>query len=152
MKTRCYCTNKSIWFWNARRSKTHAKRSLKIASKSRFGGSKIKAWSLQNRSPEPPKSSLEPSKMQFLKNLNLRGSKRSSAKGIGGQNEPTWLQVGGPRPSKIEAETRKNRCWKKHGFWHRFSKSSDLVLERFLVGFFDRKCTEITKKRFLRNP
>ena len=24
--------------------------------------------------------------------------------------KPTWLQVGGPRPSKIEAETRKNRC------------------------------------------
>ena len=49
----------------------------------------------------------------------------------------TWLHLGGPRGSKIEAETRKNRCWKTSHFRHRFLEGSDLILERFLVGFLD---------------
>ena len=53
---------------------------------------------------------------------------------------PTWLQVGGPRGSKIEAKTRKNRCWKTTRFRHRFLEGSDVVLGRFLVGFGDQKC------------
>ena len=47
----------------------------------------------------------------------------------------TWLQVGGPKPVEIEAETRKNRCQKTTRFRHRFWKGSDLVLDGFLVGF-----------------
>ena len=38
----------------------------------RPGTSKIEARRLQNRGPEPPKSSPEPSKTQFLKISNLR--------------------------------------------------------------------------------
>ena len=53
---------------------------------------------------------------------------------------PTWLQVWGPSPSKIEAETWKSRCWKKHRFWHRFLRGSDFVLGGFLIGFLDPKC------------
>ena len=45
----------------------------------------------------------------------------------------TWK----PKTPKIEAETRKNRCWKTTHFWHRFWKGSDLVLEWFLKGFLD---------------
>ena len=51
--------------------------------------------------------------------------------------EPTWLHLGSPRTSKIEAETRKNRCWKTTHFRHRFLEGSDLILERFLVGLLD---------------
>ena len=48
-----------------------------------LGGSKIEAWRLQNhprrlpnRGPDPPKSSPEPSKTQFLKTFNLRRLQR----------------------------------------------------------------------------
>ena len=51
--------------------------------------------------------------------------------------EPTWLHLGGPRGSKIEAETRNNQCWKTTHFRHRFFEGSDLIFERFLVGFLD---------------
>ena len=51
--------------------------------------------------------------------------------------EPTWLHLGGPRGSKIEAETRNNQCWKTTHFRHRFLEGSDLILERFLVGLLD---------------
>ena len=54
----------------------------------------------------------------------------------------TWLHLGGPRGSKIEAKTLKNRCWKTTRFQHRFWKGSDLVLEGFLVGFSNRKCMQ----------
>ena len=55
--------------------------------------------------------------------------------------EPTWLHLGGSRPSKIEAKTRKNRCWKTTHFWHRFLKGSDLILERFLESFWNPSST-----------
>ena len=79
-------------------------------SNSTPGSSKIEAWRLQNRGLRPPKSSPEPSKTPFLKTFNLGSLKSKLPYRRRGHFEPTWLQVGGPRPSKIEAETRKNRC------------------------------------------
>ena len=51
----------------------------------------------------------------------------------------TWLHLGSPRPSEIEAKTRKNRCWKTTRFWDRFCKGSDIVFQGFLVGLLDPK-------------
>ena len=70
--------------------------------------SENRAWTLPNRALGPPKSSPEPSKTTFFNTSNLRKQKKSCAKTLGGHFEPTWLQFGGPRPSKIEAKTRKN--------------------------------------------
>ena len=42
------------------------------ARKSRPGASKIEARSLQNRGPEPPKSSPEPSQTPFFKDIYLK--------------------------------------------------------------------------------
>ena len=64
----------------------------------------------KNRSQNPLKSRLERSKTPFLKIFNLRRLQRSCGKTLGKHFEPTWLQVGDPRPSKIEAKTRKNGC------------------------------------------
>ena len=52
------------------------------------------------------------------------------------------------KPSQIEAKSLKNRCLKTSCFWHRFFKGSDLVLEGFLVGFFDQKCMKFVNTRF----
>ena len=65
---------------------------------------------LQNRGPGPPKSSPEPSKTPFFKDLQLKRVKMGNPRSFWRPKLPTWLQVGGPRPSKIEAKTRKNRC------------------------------------------
>ena len=54
----------------------------------------------------------------------------------------TWLHLGGPRPSEIEAETRKNRCWKATRFWDLFLKGSDIVFQGFLVGCLDQNCIQ----------
>ena len=57
----------------------------------------------------------------------------------------TWLHLGGPRPSEIEAKTRKNWRWKTTRFWDRFCKGSDIVFQGFLIGFLDPK--SIAKKQ-----
>ena len=48
---------------------------------------------------------------------------------------PICLQLGGSRPSKIDAGTRKSRCPKITCFWHRFFKCSGFILEGFLDDF-----------------
>ena len=65
---------------------------------------------------------------------------------------PTWLHLGGPRPSQIEAKTSKNRCWKSTRFRHRFLKGLDLVLEGFLDDFWKEKCTKFAQTCFSRKP
>ncbi len=65
---------------------------------------------LQNRGPGPPKSSLEPSKTPFLQDIYLKKVKKELHHNFLRPKWPTWLHLGGPRPSKIEAETRKKRC------------------------------------------
>ena len=71
---------------------------------------KMESQTLQNRGPRPPKSSPEPFKTPFLKTSNLRRLKMTTILKVLRPKCPTWLHVGGPRPSKIEAGTRKNRC------------------------------------------
>ena len=67
---------------------------------------------LQNRAPEPPKSSLEPFKTPFLKDLQLKRVKKELFRSFGGPTWPTWLHLGDPRPSQIEAKFYENRyCW-----------------------------------------
>ena len=61
---------------------------------------------------------------------------------------PTWLHLGGPRLSKIEAKTRKNRCWKTMCYRHRFWERSALVLEGFLKGFVNEKWTNMASVFF----
>ena len=61
------------------------------------------------------------------KRLDFRGSRD----GPGSPKCPTWLQLGSPRPSKIEARTPKNRCWKTSSFQHRFLKGSNVVFKGF---------------------
>ena len=103
----------------ARESKTKqaivpaAPQSSLEAPKSRPGGSKIEPWGLQNRAWSPPRRNFE-------KRFNLR-----SLRGGGSNSDfcdfwPTWLHLGGPRGSKIEAKTLKNGCWKTSRFQHRF--------------------------------
>ena len=78
------------------------------------------ALSLQNRGPGPPKSSPEPSETTFLKTSNLRRLLEGQGLQVWWPKLPTWLQLGSPRGSKIEARTRKNRCQKTTRFQHRF--------------------------------
>ena len=66
--------------------------------------------------------------------------------------EPTWLHLGGPRGSKIEAKTRKNRCQKAMRFSPRFFSGSGLVLEGFWRRFWMEKLLKIAKVRVSRNP
>ena len=65
---------------------------------------------LQNRGPGPPKSSLEPSKTPFFNTFKLRRHKKRTEHFEKSIFRPTWLHLGGPRGSKIEAKTRKNQC------------------------------------------
>ena len=111
------------------------------AFKIEAGASKIEARSLQNRAWSPPRR-------HFYKTCNLRRLWKATALIFCGPRWPTWLQLGGPRGSKIEAKTLKNRCWKKHRFWHRFLKGSDVVFEWFWVGFSDPKRMRKAKMRF----
>merc|ERR1712094_27276 len=76
---------------------------------------------------------------------------------------PTWLQLGGPRDSEMEARPPKNRCQKTMRFGYRFWKGSDLVSEGFLTDFsmifrasraptptYRRSARNVTKPQFLR--
>ena len=71
--------------------------------------SKIDARGLQNRARRPPRH-------HFLQTSHLRRLFEGCVFMSGSHFEPTWLQVGGPRPSNIEAKTRKNRCKKPTSF------------------------------------
>ena len=102
------------------------------APKWRPGGSKIEPRSLQNQGRSPPRRSC-------YKTFNLRRLKMTTRPNFWRPKWPTWLHLGGPRPSKIEAEAVKNRCSKTTRFWHRFLKGLDVVLEGFLIGFLDHK-------------
>ena len=64
----------------------------------------------QRKAGGPPKSSLEPSKTPFLKDIQLKIIQGGGSNSDLLHFEPTWLQVGSPRPSKIQAEARKKRC------------------------------------------
>ena len=72
--------------------------------------SQIEPRGLQNRALEPPKSRSEPSKKLSLKDLQLKTAPRSLRDNVWRPKYPTWLFFGGPRGSKIEAETQKKRC------------------------------------------
>ena len=72
--------------------------------------------------------------------MYLKTLQKIDCRKVLGPKRPTWLHLGGPRGSKIEAQTPKNRCWKTTHFQHRFWRGSDLVLEGFLVGFLEQKC------------
>ena len=98
---------------------------------------------LQNRAWSAPRR-------HFEQMLNLRRLKSRLPHSRRRHCGPTWLQVGGPRSSKIEAETRKKRCWKTTHFWHRFWKGSGLVLEGFLRVFLSEKWMHLAKTRFSR--
>ena len=62
-----------------------------------------RAWGFQNRAWSLPRR-------YFLKAFDLRALNMSLSKTFVGPKWRTWLPLGGPRPSEIEAETRKNRC------------------------------------------
>ena len=64
---------------------------------------KNRAWGFQNRAWSLPRR-------YFLKAFDLRALNMSLFKTFVGPKWRTWLQLGGPRPSQIEAETRKNGC------------------------------------------
>ena len=87
----------------APQSSLEASKSRLEAPKSRPGGSKIELWGFQNRAWSPPRHNFE-------KMLNLRSLLGPTAFRSGPHFEPTWLHLGGPRPSKIEAESLKNGC------------------------------------------
>ena len=53
----------------------------------------------------------------------------------GSPRRPICVQLGGPRPPKIDARTRKSRCPKITCFWHRFFRCSGFILEGFLAVF-----------------
>ena len=109
--------------------------------------------SFQNRPLGPPwnpcwshfGASWEASWAHAPKRLNFRGSRD----GPGSPKWPTGLQHVGPRPSKKETQTPRNRCWKTSSFQHRYLKGSDVVFEAFLVGFSIRKCTPKTRNLIL---
>ena len=75
------------------------------------------------------------------KRLDFRGSRD----GPGSPTLPTWLQLGGPRPSKIDAKTRKTRYKRITRFWHRFFHRLDLILEGFLNDFLKEKHMSFVK-------
>ena len=89
----------------APQSSLEASKSRLEAPKSRPGGFKIEAWGFPNQPKSPPRR-------HFEKRVNLKSLPPPFLTLILIVLEPTWLQVGGPRPSKMEAETRKNRCSK----------------------------------------
>ena len=90
---------------------------------------------LQNSALGPPISSPEPSKTPDQSQKYHQITSKQARTNCGMHFRPTWLQIGGPRPSKMKAEILKNRCWKSTYFQHWFFKGSDVVLEGFLVGF-----------------
>ena len=109
---------------------------------------KIRPRTLRNRVPGPPKSSPEPSKTVFLKDIILRRLLEGQGLQVWGLFGPTWLHCGGPKPSKIHPKTCKMRCQKTTRFSNRFWKGSGLVLEGFLR-FFKRQIRANCKSIFL---
>ena len=65
-----------------------------------------RVWGLQNRGLEIPKSSLEPSKVSFLKDTYRKKAQGGFSNSEMSYFEPTWLHLGGPRGSQIEGKTR----------------------------------------------
>ena len=90
------------------------------------------ASDLPNRGPGPLKSRPEPSKALCYKDTNLRRFKSRLLYARRRHFEPTWLQVGGPRASKIEAKIEKIDIKKQHVF------EIDFWVARawFLIGFW----------------
>ena len=115
-------------------------------------GSQIYRTSSENRPLGPPwdpfwihfGASWEASWAHAPKRLDFGGF----GEGPGSPRRPIWLQLGGPRPSKIEARTWKNGCQNVTRFWHRFCGHSDLILERFLSDFLQEKYTKTVKACF----
>ena len=64
----------------------------------------------------------------------------------------TWLHLGGPTPSKIEAKTWKIRCSKMMRFSHRLFSGWDFVSAWFFRCFLEAECQKIATIRFLWNP
>ena len=100
---------------------------------------KIEPQTSQIEARGPPKLRPEPSKALCYKDTNLRRFKSRLLYARRRHFEPTWLQVGGPRASKIEAKIRKNRYWKTTCFRDRFLGRPGMVFNRFLDGFLDPK-------------
>ena len=93
---------------------------------------KIEPQTSQIEARGPPKSRPEPSKALCYKDTNLRRFKSRLLYARRRHFEPTWLQVGGPRASKIEAKIEKIDIKKQHVF------EIDLWVARawFLIGFW----------------
>ena len=89
-----------------------------------------------------------PLRRHFPKTFNLRWLLEGCIFMSGKHFEPTWLHLGGPRGSKIKAQTWKNRCWKTIRFRHRFWRRSGLVLQAFLKRFLNGKIMKIAETRF----
>ena len=94
-------------------------RSLEGVLKGRFRGnipkkpakvSKNRPQTLPKRTAGRSKSSLEPSKTLFLKEISFKKAQEGLSRSFWGPKWSTWFHLGGPRPSQIEAKTSKNRC------------------------------------------
>ena len=70
----------------------------------------------QKSSPGPPKSSPEPSKTPFLNDIYFKKAYVGGHDNFCGPKWPTWLQLGGPRPSQIEAEIPQKSMLKNNTF------------------------------------
>ena len=97
------------WIFTAKNNEKSLPNLSKILRKSTSGPSLGRSWSHFG-------ASWEASWAHAPKRLDFGGF----GEGPGSPRRPIWLQLGGPRPSKIEARTRKNRCQKITCFWHRF--------------------------------
>ena len=81
------------------RAKKRRPRAKKVPTWLQHG--KISAWILEHVAP--PSISMQGGSKHISMQWGLTRLALQAA-------QQTWLQVGGPRPSQIEAETRKNRC------------------------------------------
>ena len=86
----------------APQSSLEASKSRLEAPKSRPGGSKIELWGLQNPAQSFPRR-------HFYTTFKLRRLKMTTMVKVLKPIWPTWLQLGGPRGSQIEAKSLKNR-------------------------------------------
>ena len=114
--------------------------------------SQIEARSLKNRVQRLQNRARSPPRRYFLKTSILRALQGSCIFMSGEHFEPTWLHLGGPRGSQIEAKTRKNRGSKTRRFSRGFFNPPVLVLEGFWGGFLKPKRIQNVKTQFLRNP
>ena len=94
------------------------------------------ASDLPNRGPGPLKSRPEPSKALCYKDTNLRRFKSRLLYARRRHFEPTWLQVGGPRVSKIEAKIEKIDIKKQHVFEIDFWVARAWFLRGFWIVFW----------------